>query len=145
MSKEELLVLFAQHAELINLGSAEDAPSAEWIRKAEEELGISFPDEYVWFLNTFGGGDIGGEEIYSIYCIPFDEAVGGDIVYQNKIASNNIFNGRLVVSETDFGEEFHYNLNDPERLYITTGDHMEIYSSSFVEYLQKRLIAYIQS
>lgn len=142
-SKEVLLKLFSQHSELVNFGSPEDAPSLAWISNAERELGIIFPDEYVWFLNEFGGGDICGEEIYSIYCIPFNEAIGGDIVYQNKITNDNVPNRRLVISNTDFGEEFYFDLDDKYKLYISFGEKKEIYSSNFLEFLYKRLLSYI--
>ncbi|EOG1892365.1 TPA: hypothetical protein ACXNC1_003568 [Proteus mirabilis] len=51
-----------------------------------------------------------GEEIYSIYCLPFDEAIGGDIVYQNVIANKNLASERISLSNTDFGEEFFFGI-----------------------------------
>ncbi|SET65463.1 SMI1/KNR4 family protein [Thorsellia anophelis] len=49
------------------MGTSDDAPSLEWIVKAEEMLTIKLPEDYKWILSHFGGGDICGEEIYSIY------------------------------------------------------------------------------
>lgn len=86
MSREELVELFDKHSDLINMGTSEDSPGSDWIDAAEKALSVTLPAGYKWFLNNYGGGDICGEEIYSIYCLPFDEAVGGDIVYQNTIA-----------------------------------------------------------
>ncbi|UNH44164.1 SMI1/KNR4 family protein (plasmid) [Moellerella wisconsensis] len=81
MKKEELIDLFNEHADLINMGTSVDAPGQEWIESAEKALSVNFPDDYKWFLNNYGGGDICGEEIYSIYCLSFDEAIGGKFDY----------------------------------------------------------------
>lgn len=143
MSKDELIKLFNQKSDFLNMGSAEDAPSTEWIEKAEKALSVQLPDDYKWFLNTFGGGDICGEEIYSIYCMPFNEAVGGDIVYQNTIANNNIQLGKVVLSNTDFGEEFYFEIKDMKKVYISFGDNKELYATNFIDYLYKRLMSYV--
>ncbi|MBK4365865.1 SMI1/KNR4 family protein, partial [Enterobacter hormaechei] len=82
-------------------------------------------------------------EIYSIYGLPFDEAVGGDIVYQNTIANDNLKNGRVVVSNTDFGEEFFFDANEMEKIYVSLGESVQPYADNFIEYLKKRLLAYV--
>ncbi|EAC4734695.1 1,3-beta-glucan synthase regulator [Listeria monocytogenes] len=143
MNRNELVNLLNKHAEIVNLGTSEDAPSTEWVNNAEKALSIKLPSDYKWFLETYGGGDICGEEIYSIYSIPFDEAVGGDIVYQNVISSNNIMNGYVVISNTDFGEEFFFDIKDMEKIYISLGAQKELYANNFIEYLNKRLMSYI--
>lgn len=143
MNKDELLKAFEKHSDLLNMGSSEDAPSLEWVDKAEKALKIKLPEDYKWFLNNFGGGDICGEEIYSIYGLPFDEAVGGDVVYQNMIANKNIQAGKLVVSNTDFGEEFYFNLNDMNKIYLSLGETSQVYANDFIEYVYKRLLSYV--
>lgn len=59
----------------------------------------------------YGGGEIGGEEIYSIYGLDFDTANGGDIVYQHIIGQSIgiIAENKVVVSETDYGEIYFFN------------------------------------
>ena len=84
-----------------------------------------------------------GEEIYSIYCLPFNEAVGGDIVYQNTIANNNLQSNKIALSNTDFDEEFFFDTNDMEKVYISVGNNRQLYASNFLEYLQKRLLSYV--
>ncbi|ELY3985967.1 SMI1/KNR4 family protein [Cronobacter muytjensii] len=142
MNREEIVNLFETHADLINMGTPVDAPDSSWIEAAEKALSVTLPSDYIWFLNNYGGGDICGEEIYSIYCLPFEEAVGGDIVYQNTIANNNLDIGRIVLSNTDFGEEFFFDIKDMEKVYVSTGADLKPYASNFLEYLKKRLLSY---
>ena len=143
MSREELVELFDKHSDLINMGTSEDSPGSDWIDAAEKALSVTFPASYKWFLNNYGGGDICGEEIYSIYCLPFDEAVGGDIVYKNNISNDNLKKGRIVVSNTDFGEEFFFDANEMEKIYVSLGENVQPYADNFIVYLKKRLFAYI--
>lgn len=143
MKREELIELFEKYSDLINMGTSDDAPGNDWIDAAEKELLVSFPADYKWFLNNYGGGDICGEEIYSIYCLPFNEAVGGDIVYQNMIANNNLETGKIALSNTDSGEEFFFDTNDMEKVYISIGNNRQLYANDFLEYLQKRLFSYV--
>ncbi|AXF77076.1 SMI1/KNR4 family protein [Erwinia tracheiphila] len=143
MNREELIDLFEKHSDLINMGTSDDAPDSDWIDAAEKKLLVNFPADYKWFLNNYGGGDICGEEIYSIYCLPFNEAVGGDIVYQNVIANNNLETGKVALSNTDFGEEFFFDTNDMEKIYVSIGNNRQLYASGFLEYLKKRLLSYV--
>ena len=143
MNRNNLLNLIKEHEDIANFGTADDAPTSEWINKAEQTLGVVLPDDYKWFLSEFGGGEICGEEIYSIYGLPFNEAVGGDLVYQNVIANNNISSGKLVLSNTDFGEEFYFKTDDFDKVYISIGNTEEVYAEDFIEYLHKRLMSYI--
>lgn len=143
MDREKLIELFEEYSDLINMGTADDAPSNDWINAAEKALLVSFPDDYKWFLNNYGGGDICGEEIFSIYCLPFNEAVGGDIVYQNTIANNNLQSNKIALSNTDLDEEFFFDTNDMEKVYISVGNNRQLYASNFLEYLQKRLLSYV--
>ena len=143
MNREELIELFEKYSDLINMGTSDDTPGNDWIDAAEKVLLVNFPADYKWFLNNYGGGDICGEEIYSIYCLPFNEAVGGDIVYQNTIANNNLESGKIVLSNTDFGEEFFFDTNNMEKVYISIGNNRQLYASDFLEYLQKRLFSYV--
>ncbi|MBR7538979.1 hypothetical protein KC221_22580, partial [Mycobacterium tuberculosis] len=78
-----------------------------------------------------------------IYCLPFNDAVGGDIVYQNTIANNNLDVGKIVLSNTDFSEEFFFDVKDMEKIYVSTGSNRELYASNFLEYLKKRLLSYV--
>ena len=134
--------------DIINFGSPDNAPSDEWISKAEMYMNITFSDSYKWFLAEYGGGDINGEEIFSIYEIDFENAVGGDIVYNYiiDIRDNLHEKNEIVVSRTDFGEEFYFNYNKSYKnecpIYLRLGkDDGVLYTSDFYEFLYKRIKA----
>lgn len=143
MNKNELIYFLKNNEGLVNFGTSDDAPTSEWINKAEQALGVILPEEYKWFLSQFGGGDICGEEIYSIYCLPFDEVVGGDLIYQNVISENNISIGKIVLSNTDFGEEFYFKVEHPNKLFVSIGHKEDLYANDFIEYLYKRVMSYV--
>ncbi|WP_368878560.1 hypothetical protein [Proteus mirabilis] len=69
--------------------------------------------------------------------MPFDEAIGGDIVYQNVIANKNLASERISLSNTDFGEEFFWDTNDMKKVYVLIGDNSQLYAADFLEYLKK--------
>jgi hypothetical protein len=142
MTKDQLVVELNKHADIVNLGTPADSPSEDWIFSAEQSLGVSLPDEYKWFLRQFGGGEICGEEIYSIYGLPFEEAVGGDVVYQNTIANDNLVDGKVVLSNTDFGEEFYFKIDDLGPIFLSVGSSEERYATDFIDYIDKRLKSY---
>ncbi len=68
--------------DIIDFGTAEDAPDDILIEKAEETLALQFTSSSKSFLKNYGGGEIGGEEIFSIYEVCAD-IPSGDIVYRN--------------------------------------------------------------
>lgn len=74
--------LVSKHREIVDFGNAENAVDNTWIERAEKILGLPLTSSYKGFLKEYVGGEIGGEEIYSIYGIDFDTVCGGDIVYQ---------------------------------------------------------------
>ncbi|HEV8657777.1 MAG TPA: SMI1/KNR4 family protein [Thermoanaerobaculia bacterium] len=126
-----------------SFGTPDTGATDEWIAKAEARLGVSFPPSYKWWLKNYGGGEIGGEEILSIYGIDFDEAVGGDIVFQNthrKLPPNC-----LLISDTGADEEFYFDTGKPDQdgeypiMSFEHPDRETPYASNFLEFLQKRL------
>lgn len=146
MDKIELKKLIETNQDSINFGSPESAPSDYWVKKAEDCLGLKFTDSYKWFLLQYGGGDINGVEIFSLYCMNFEEAIGGDIVYNYLIDLNKGFHikNELVVSRTDFGEEFFFNYelatdNEcPIFRRIGFGE-SHLYANDFYEFLYKMI------
>lgn len=75
---EELISL---HPDVACFGSEADRVGDDWVKKAEERLGFALPESYKWFLRTYAGGEVGSEEIYSIYGVEFESVNGGDVVY----------------------------------------------------------------
>ncbi|UPK82657.1 SMI1/KNR4 family protein [Proteus vulgaris] len=142
--------LVAGHSDFVDFGTVNDSVDDIWIRKAEEKLGLQFSLSYKDFLKNFVGGEIGGEEIYSIYGINFEDVCGGDIVYQNLM---NVRNGtakplQLVISETDLGETFYFDYSKyqdgecPIYLELPSGE-SNLYAYNFYEFLYKRINAHL--
>ncbi|EJF93503.1 hypothetical protein ME9_01301 [Bartonella taylorii 8TBB] len=55
--------------DIINLGSEDDEENETddlQIEKAEKALGLQFTSSYKVFLKKYGGGEIGGDEVFSI-------------------------------------------------------------------------------
>ncbi len=122
----------------------------DWIKKAEQRLGLELPRSYKWFLKTYAGGEIGTEEVYSIYGVDFEGVNGGDIVYQHIVGmKDNLVDCKsLVISETDVGEVFFFDYSRfkdgecPVSLRLPSGERVN-YASDFYEFLYKRILAHI--
>ncbi|WP_394003238.1 SMI1/KNR4 family protein [Luteimonas sp. WGS1318] len=142
--------VIADNSAIVNFGSGADWVGDEWISMAEERLGLQFTDSYKWFLSNYRGGEIGSEEIYSVYGIDFESANGGDIVFQNlqSRSSGLIGADSLIVSETDMGEVFYLdykffsNGECPVRMRLPSGQSVE-YASDFYDYLCERIICHM--
>ncbi|ACS51119.1 hypothetical protein Bgr_08320 [Bartonella grahamii as4aup] len=137
--------LVDKYSDIINFGTAEDAVEDIWVKKAEETLGLQFTSSYKSFLKNYKGGEIGSEEIFSVYA-EYKGIHAGDIVYRNL---NDIKNGlakpqRLVVSRTDFGETFYFDYSQfqdgecPLYFEVISGDPL-YYASNFYEFLCKKI------
>ncbi|WP_330168922.1 SMI1/KNR4 family protein [Bartonella grahamii] len=142
---DDVVVLVDKYSDSIDFGTAEDAPDDIWIKKAEESLGLQFTTSYKDFLKNYGGGEIGCEEIFSIY----GDYVGipaGDIVHKNLYHRKHGFATleQLVVSRTDFGETFYFDYTQfrdgecPLYLKFPPSD-PQYYASNFYEFLCKRI------
>lgn len=148
-SRTDIQKMLAKHSSIINFGTSADAVGDEWIAKAEVVLNRSLPDSYKWFLREYAGGEIGGEEIYSIYGLPFDSVNGGDIVFQHLTnrKAGLLDDSKLVVSETDIGETFFFNYSEFKRgecpifLRLPSGECIH-YANSFYDFLSLRIAAH---
>ena len=89
----------------VDFGPFGEGISDEWITKAEERLHFIFPESYKWWLKNYMGGEIYGEEIFSIYGLDFDSVVGGDVVYINELNREEGFSNseQLVICEGEDG------------------------------------------
>ncbi|ENN94821.1 SMI1/KNR4 family protein [Bartonella vinsonii] len=133
------------NGDIINFGTEDDAVDDLVIERAEKALGLQFTSSYKSFLEHCKGGDIGGDEIYSLYEHPMGVSVN-DIVFQNLNDRKDGFATpeQLVVSRTDFGETFYFDytqFRDGEcPLYVMFADEeCEYYASNFYEFLCKRI------
>jgi hypothetical protein len=109
---DEIQKIIAESESFVEFANFGDGISGEWIKKAEECLGFVLPTSYKWWLKNYGGGEIYGEEIYSIYEQDFDTVVGGDIVYMYKLnkKNKNYPDSAVVIYETN-EDVFYFDLS----------------------------------
>ncbi|WP_233238378.1 SMI1/KNR4 family protein [Bordetella sp. LUAb4] len=147
---EQVEELISLHPDVVCFGSEADQVSQDWIDKAEDTLGVELPVSYKWFLRTYAGGEIGTEEIYSIYGVDFEDVNGGDIVFQHIVGKKNnlVDSKKLVISQTDFGEIFFFDYSKfddgecPVKLRLPSGESVH-YALNFYEFLYKRILSHI--
>jgi hypothetical protein len=119
-----------------------DGISDEWIKKAELRLGFKLPNSYKWWLRNYSGGEIYGEEIFSIYEQDFD-IVSGDIVYMHELnrRNNNYDDNMFVICEAN-DDVFYFDISvkENENEYpIYSLNNNKRYANDFIEFLKKRI------
>ena len=124
----------------VDFGPFGEGISDEWITKAEERLHFIFPESYKWWLKNYMGGEIYGEEIFSIYGLDFDSVVGGDIVYINELNREEGFSNseQLVICEGEDGM-FYFQKQESLTDELAVFRDGEYYASDFIEFLLKRI------
>lgn len=143
MNKYEEIKKLIAETDDVDFADFGNGVSEEWIRKAEERLGFKLPTTYKWWLKNYGGGEIYGEEIFSIYEEDFDTVVGGDIVYMYELnkKDSNYPQNILVISECD-DEVFYFDLTSKVKdneYPIYSLSSKDIYAIDFLEFLKKRI------
>ena len=124
----------------VDFGPFGEGISDEWITKAEERLHFIFPESYKWWLKNYMGGEIYGEEIFSIYGLDFDSVVGGDVVYINELNREEGFSNseQLVICEGEDGM-FYFQKQESWTNELAVFRDGEYYASNFIEFLLKRI------
>ena len=124
----------------VDFGPFGEGISDEWITKAEERLHFIFPETYKWWLKNYMGGEIYGEEIFSIYGLDFDRVVGGDIVYINELNREEGFSNseQLVICEGEDGL-FYFQKQGSLTNELAVFRDGEYYASDFIKFLIKRI------
>ena len=124
----------------VDFGPFGEGISDEWITKAEERLHFIFPESYKWWLKNYMGGEIYGEEIFSIYGLDFDRVVGGDVVYINELNREEGFSNseQLVICEGEDGM-FYFQKQESLTNELAVFRDGEYYASNFIEFLLKRI------
>lgn len=140
---DEIQKLIAESESFVEFADFGDGISDEWIEKAESRLGFLLPDSYKWWLKNYSGGEIYGEEIYSIYEEDFDTVVGGDIVHMHELnqRDNNFPQNVLVICEAN-DEVFYFDLSvreDGNEYPIYSYNAKKLYATDFIEFLKKRI------
>jgi len=141
---DEIIKIISNAGEDVDFAQFGEGISDEWIDLAEKRLNVKLPNSYVWWLKNYNGGEIFGEEVYSIYGIDFDDVVGGDIVYINELSrkDDNEFNDKLIISEPN-DELFYFDLTQglvdgeyPVYEYYTKVK----YADCFLGFLKRRIL-----
>ncbi|MEL6412954.1 MAG: SMI1/KNR4 family protein [Bacteroidota bacterium] len=108
------------------------------------KTGVKFPPSYIWWLKNYRGGDIYGDEIFSIYERDFDSIVGGDIVYMNELDRKNglLTSNQLAIQANDQAETYFLSLNEVDDLgecpvYIDLNERR--YADNFLHFLAKKI------
>lgn len=144
---EELKALIAKHAdEAVEFGdpNSDLGPTEERINETQELLGCKLPISYLWFVQNYVGGEIYGEEIYSIYPVLSETAVG-DIGYQTRWFREKglVEPSDIVISSNDFGEVFCLDTSVSEAgeypVSIRAGQVSKTYAKNFADFLRKRI------
>ena len=143
----EMREIIASNPDVAEFADFGDGVSDELIQKAELALGFSLPPSYKWWLSNYGGGEVGGEEIFSIYEEDFDSVVGGDVVYMRRLNQQSGLLGpkHLSICESDVDGVFAFDYSriavDGECpvVAITTGD---VYAADFLCFLKKRIVTF---
>lgn len=143
---ESIIELIKKNPDIINFGEIGHGASELWIKKAEARLNVIFPPSYIWWLKNYSGGEVLGEEIFSVYEMDFDTVVGGDIVYVNELNRKNKFsdNTQLIIQKTDRVEIFYFDLPQCNRsgeypVYLDIAKYKGKYADNFLEFLAKRI------
>ena len=133
-------------AGIINFGiPGEFSPqSDELIIEREKQLGYKLPPSYIWYIKTFGGGEIYGDEIYSISKGATGALSTGDIHYENALDRKHgyISDQEISVCRSCFGEDFMMDTSQVDEageypVYRKLGEKKEKYTDSFAEFLVK--------
>lgn len=146
MNKYEAIIkLINDNADKVDFGPFGEGRSDFWIDWAQKRLNVSFPPSYIWWLKNYGGGEIIGDEIYSVY--EKENAVGGDIVYVNELdRKNGFFNEtQLTIQNNDFGETYYFDLlqQAPDGecpVYRDFGGDKSFYAKDFLDFLSGRIL-----
>jgi hypothetical protein len=141
---DELREAIEANPDIVEFADFGNGVSDEWIERAESALGFRLPETYKWWLRNYGGGEVGGEEVYSIYCEDFDSVVGGDIVYMYRRQEQQGL--RVPICHSDIDGVFCFDRSQVS----ANGEYAvfseatgKIYARDFVEFIRKRIEAFM--
>jgi hypothetical protein len=143
---DAIVALIDENSDKIAFGEFGRGVSDLWINKAQERLRVTFPQTYIWWQKNYSGGEILGDEVYSVYEMDFDTVVGGDIVYINELNRKNGFtdNTQLVIQENDQAEMFYFDLlqawnNGEYPVFRDTSGYKQKYADDFLGFLAGKI------
>jgi len=143
---EAIATLIAENTDIVDFADFGNGVSDFWINKAQDHLKVAFPPSYIWWLRNYGGGEILGDEVYSVYQKDFGTFIGGDIVYINELNRKNGFvdNTQLVIQKNDQGETYYFDLlktdeNNEYPVFRYINSAAAKYADDFLDFLAKRI------
>jgi len=147
---DEVKKIIEEAGDLVDFAEFGNGCSDEWIKKAEDRLGVEFPPTYKWWLRNYCCGEVCGNEIFSVYEMDFDTVVGGDIVYMHELnQKQGIYKPyQLFIVEQD-DDAFYFDLSKKNEdgeypVYQWFGE-SQFYAKDFLEFLKKRIECYQES
>lgn len=120
-----------------------DGVAEESIRELETEMGLKLPPSFRWWLLKYSGGEIGGEEIFSIYENANLQVFSGDFRVANK--NSGLKSGEYLISHDDIDGIFYFDssMSDAHGEWpVISGAVGGVYSVDFVGFLIKRINAH---
>jgi hypothetical protein len=110
--------------------------SLEQIKQVESQLEIKLPKDYVWWLSQYNGGEVCGDELYSIY----STRVHGDLLHMNKINRLNFAYPiqHIVICRTNY-ETYYLKLDETDEAGLSPvyTEESGKYANSFHHFLVK--------
>jgi antitoxin YobK len=124
---------------IANLGTSDEAVSEQEVSRVETILGFAIPVIYKLFLQTYGSGEVFGDELFSIYGESAQDIPSGDLVYQYRWYTSRTVIDRwcLPFLATGHGEVFYFKCSstEPEQVHVITGENHELYAHDFIDFL----------
>ncbi len=117
-----------------------------WIARTEARLGLSLPPSYRWWLRHYGGGEVGGEEIFSVYDTE-NPAGGGDLLRMHELnrRRGRVQGNELYLCQPGTDEEFFFRTSltvngewpiiRRDRIHHTE----EVYAPDFASFLFRKI------
>lgn len=136
--------LIEENRDKLNFGERGQGTPFSWIERAQSRLGVRFPPSYIWWLRNYKGGEINGDEIFSVYEVDFNKVVGGDLVYMNELDRKDGFSSpnELVIQHNDQGEDYYFDLNQVDEtgespIYVKPA--RSKYADNFLDFIRRKI------
>lgn len=145
---KKIIGLIQDNLEIAEFADYGDGISAEWLCKAEAAIGHSLPDSYKWWVSNYSGGEIGGEEIFSIYEEDFNDVIGGDIVYMYRLCLNESggSSNKIPLCHSDVDGVFVFDVQngiDGNEYSVSSEVTGNKYAENFFDFLEKRIACFV--
>ena len=139
---DTLIEAIASNSDCVELAPLGEGTDPQWVQEAQNILGVKFTPEYAWFLVNYGGGEIGGEEIISLYGPDYESAGPGDLINYNIGSELFMHESKLVICDNG-SELFYFDCSILDDNTVHRMDYTEqtdeVYTENFTLFLIKRI------